>query len=215
MSVRKALKAKRDAAAKPASEQVIDARPALPAGDTREIPVEPLPPAVDSGRDAARDAFVRDAGPDAAPLPEDAPTPPAHESRDGAPPPAAQTMNLSAEQATALGIEILDRLVTGFAPTYVGGSKKTWALDGNDRTLLQKAGEPVVAKHLSTSISIEWALVLVVASVYIGKADAALSEVERENAERERLRQQAPPTPTVAPQPAPLAVVPPKKTHGW
>lgn len=210
MNARKSLRAKRDAAA--ATQTVDGAVKALPAGspDVRELKIEPLPPAAEQGRDAAREAFLRDAGPELAP-------PPAPASSGATPPEtkAASPEAVTPEQLAAIGVELLDAAVQLVGPLVIEGStKKTWAYDSNEKELLTKTGLPVLQKHLANSISIEWLFVISLATVTLPKAQAAVAELERRNAERKAAS--VPVQPVQKPDEAPKLVASPgKKDLGW
>lgn len=198
MSVRKLVKAKRAAATATVDST---ARPVLPPGPA-PLPVEPLAPPLD-GRAEAREAFVRDALGDAPPPVDSAPLP----SGNSAPPPSPESV--TPEQLAATGAELLDTALQLVGPMAVGGTKKTWALDAQEKELLAKTGRPVIEKHLTTQLSIEWVFVLSVATVTLPKAAAAIAELEKEQRERRERQVNAPPVPP--PQPA----GPPKKPTDW
>ena len=199
-----------------AGSATVDAK-ALPAGepkaDARVIDVEPLTEAA-TGRDEARDAFVRDTFGDAAPPPE---APPAASSSEppyeGAAPagggPKPGEVPSAVDGVTAMMVGLMDGAGQLLGPRFVGGSVSTWALGDPEKEQLSATGRPVVAELLNDVAMTPGGLFLAtVAFAYLPRALAGTMEraserrAAREKASHGAVHDARPIVPPAPPAPA-------------
>lgn len=125
-----------------------------PPPGTASEPVEPLGAHDAPGNDAARKAFVREAGVDPAaqgPGAVDADTGGAGPSAETGEP-AAEFTGLTWEQAAAIGAELVSVLGSVAGPMVVKGTTaRQWAQTPEEKELTARAGEPVL-RHYETSL---------------------------------------------------------------